>query len=167
MKQWLLGIVLTAFAGGLARQLAPRGREQAMVRLVSGLLLALALLAPLAELTGAAWEGEALEAAAFRQRTREQEALYRKNQQEVLAAIIAEKTEAYIWDKANRLGLACEVRVTTAAGESGIPLPDTVTIRGPYSAALALCVEEEVGVPAEKTIWLEEEAWTETKESGG
>ena len=159
MREWLLGIVLTAFAGGLARQLAPRGREQAMVRLVSGL--------PLAELTGAAWEGEALEAAAFRQRTREQEALYRKNQQEVLAAIIAEKTEAYIWDKANRLGLACEVRVTTAAGESGIPLPDTVTIRGPYSAALALCVEEEVGVPAEKTIWLEEEAWTETKESGG
>ena len=157
MREWLLGIVLTAFAGGLARQLAPRGREQAMVRLVSGLLLALALLAPLAELTGAAWEGEALEAAAFRQRTREQEALYRKNQQEVLAAIIAE----------NRLGLACEVRVTTAAGESGIPLPDTVTIRGPYSAALALCVEEEVGVPAEKTIWLEEEAWTETKESGG
>ena len=121
MREWLLGIVLTAFAGGLARQLAPRGREQAMVRLVSGLLLALALLAPLAELTGAAWEGEALEAAAFRQRTREQEALYRKNQQEVLAAIIAEKTEAYIWDKANRLGLACEVRVTTAAGESGIP----------------------------------------------
>ena len=57
--------------------------------------------------------------------------------------------------------------MTTAAGESGIPLPDTVTIRGPYSAALALCVEEEVGVPAEKTIWLEEEAWTETKESGG
>ena len=33
MKQWLLGIVLTAFAGGLARQLAPSGREQAMVRL--------------------------------------------------------------------------------------------------------------------------------------
>ena len=76
MREWLLGIVLTAFAGGLARQLAPRGREQAMVRLVSGLLLALALLAPLAELPGAAWEGEALEAAAFRQRTREQEALY-------------------------------------------------------------------------------------------
>ena len=43
MREWLLGIVLTAFAGGLARQLAPRGREQAMVRLVSGLLLALAL----------------------------------------------------------------------------------------------------------------------------
>ena len=33
MKAWLLGIVLTAFASALARQLAPGGREQAMVRL--------------------------------------------------------------------------------------------------------------------------------------
>lgn len=165
MREWLLGIVLTAFAGGLARQLAPRGREQAMVRLVSGLLLALALLAPLAELTGAAWEGEALEAAAFRQRTREQEALYRKNQQEVLAAIIAEKTEAYILDKANQLGLACTVRVTVAAGESGIPLPVSAAVRGAYSPALAECMEEEVGIPAQKQIWLEEEIWQTTKES--
>lgn len=167
MKQWLLGIVLTAFAGGLARQLAPQGREQAMVRLVSGLLLTLALLRPVADLTGAAWEGEALEAWNLRPRTQEQAALYRKNQQQTLAAIIAEKTEAYIWDKANRLGLTCEVTVTTAAGESGIPLPETVTVRGPYSEALAVCIEEEVGIPAEKTIWLEEQAWTETKESDG
>lgn len=56
MKQWLLGIVLTAFAGGLARQLAPSGREQAMVRLVGGLLLTLAILRPLA---GLDWEGPA------------------------------------------------------------------------------------------------------------
>ena len=53
MKSWLLGIVLTSLAGGLARQLAPQGREQAMVRLVCGLLLALAILRPLA---GQEWE---------------------------------------------------------------------------------------------------------------
>ena len=42
-RQWLLGVVLTAFAGGLARQLAPKGRERALVGLVCGLLLTLAL----------------------------------------------------------------------------------------------------------------------------
>ena len=112
MKQWLLGIVLTAFAGGLARQLAPSGREQAMVRLVGGLLLTLAILRPLA---GLDWEGPALEAGSFQSRTAEQAEIYRKNQQEALAAIIAEKTGAYIWDKANQLGLACQVTVATAA----------------------------------------------------
>ena len=162
MRAWLLGIVLTSLAGGLARQLAPQGREQAMVRLAAGLLLAAAILRPLA---GQRWDAEALLPDMPDLRAGEQAAAYQKNQQDALSAIIAEKTQAYIWDKANRLGLACEVRVTTAVGESGIPLPDTVTIRGPYSAALALCVEEEVGVPAEKLIWLEDEEWQERKES--
>ena len=162
MKQWLLGIVLTAFAGGLARQLAPSGREQAMVRLVGGLLLTLAILRPLA---GLDWEGPALEAGSFQSRTAEQAEIYRKNQQEALAAIIAEKTGAYIWDKANQLGLACRAEVSVAAGEGGIPLPDRAVIYGPYSGELARCIEEEVGIPAEKLIWLEDEEWQERKES--
>lgn len=162
MRAWLLGIVLTSLAGGLARQLAPQGREQAMVRLAAGLLLAAAILRPLA---GQQWDAEALLPDLPDLRAGEQAAAYQKNQQDALSAIIAEKTQAYIWDKANQLGLACQVTVATAAGESGIPLPDTVTILGPYSPALAACIEEEVGLPAEKQIWLEETTWTEKKES--
>lgn len=45
--------------------------------------------------------------------------------------------------------------VTCAETESGVPLPDTVTIAGPYSAALSAWLTEEVGIPAEKQIWLE------------
>ena len=131
-----------------------------MVRLVSGLLLALAILRPLA---GSGWEG--LEVPAFALQSEEQAEVYRKNQQETLSAIIAEKTEAYILDKADQLGLECTVRVTVAAGESGIPLPVSVTVRGAYSPALAECMEEEVGIPAQKQIWLEEEIWQTRKES--
>lgn len=163
IRTWLLGIVLTSLAGGLARQLAPKGTEQAMVRLVSGLLLALAILRPLA---GNRWEGLEVAAGSFSLQSEEQAEIYRKNQQEALSAIIAEKTEAYILDKANQLGLDCTVRVTTAAGESGIPLPVSATIRGAYSPALAECMEEEVGIPAEQQFWLEEETWQTTKESG-
>lgn len=158
MRAWLLGIVLTAFAAALARQLAPRGKEQAMVRLAGGLLLTLAILRPLA---GMDWEGPALAAGSFRAQTREQAEAYRKNQIQVLSSIIEERTEAYILDKAEQLGLACSVEVTAAAGESGVPLPCRVTIRGPYSRELAVCVEEEVGVPAEKIFWLEGKEWTE------
>ena len=68
-------------------------------------------------------------------------------------------------DKAKQLGLACRVEVTAAVGESGIPLPDRVVIGGPYSRELAVCVEEEVGIPAEKTIWLEGNEWTERTQS--
>ena len=163
VRSWLLGIVLTSLAGGLARQLAPQGKEQAMVRLVSGLLLALAILRPLA---GSGWDGLEIAAGSFSLQSGEQAEIYRKNQQEALSAIIAEKTEAYILDKANRLGLECTVRVSVEAGESGIPLPASATIRGAYSPELAECMEEEVGIPAQKQFWLEEEIWQTTKESG-
>lgn len=156
MKSWLLGIVLTALASGLARQLAPQGKEQAMVRLVSGLLLALAILRPLA---GKNWERLDFDMDGFTLRASELADSYRKNQRETLSAIIAEKTEAYIWDKANRLGLSCTVKVTVSAAEGGVPVPESVLIRGPYSGELAKCLEEEVGIPAEKQIWLEEKTW--------
>lgn len=155
LRQWLLGVVLTAFAGGVARQLAPKGREQALVGLVCGLLLTLAILRPLAALewTEPEWAWDGPDQAALAE-------TYRQDRQAALSAVIVEKTEAYILDKADRLGLRCAVEVTAAAGESGIPLPDTVVIHGGYSADLAACIEEEVGVPPEKQIWLEEETWT-------
>lgn len=162
MRSWLLGIVLTSLAAGLARQLAPKGREQAMVRLAGGLLLALAILRPLAD---GSWEGLDLETSSLTLQEEELADTYRKNQQETLSAIIAEKTEAYIWDKANQLGLDCTVTVTVSPGENGIPLPESVVVRGAYSGELAMCMEEEVGIPAQKQIWLEEEAWQKRKES--
>ena len=133
-----------------------------MVRLVGGLLMALAILRPLA---GGAWEGLELETEGIKLRGEELAGTYRKNQQETLSAIIAEKTEAYIWDKANQLGLDCTVSVSTAPGESGVPLPESAVIHGTYSGELARCMEEEVGIPAEIQIWLEEEAWQKRKES--
>lgn len=162
MRSWLLGIVLTSLAAGLARQLAPKGREQAMVRLVGGLLLALAILRPLA---GGSWEGLELDADGLELQGEELAGAYRKNQQEALSAIIAEKTEAYIWDKANQLGLDCTVTVAVSPGENGIPLPESAVIRGAYSGELARCMEEEVGIPAQKQIWLEEKTWRKESES--
>lgn len=91
---------------------------------------------------------------------------YEAERTTALGTIIAEKTAAYIWDKADELGLSCTVEVTVAVGESGIPLPDTAVITGPYSGELAALIQEEVGIPAEKQIWREESVWSEAAESG-
>ena len=53
LRRWLLGVVLTSFAVGMAQQVVPKGREQALVRLVGGLLLTLSLLRPLGDIS---WE---------------------------------------------------------------------------------------------------------------
>lgn len=162
MRMWLLGIVLTALAGELARQVAPQGKEQAMVRLAGGLLLALAILRPLA---GQDWEALELGKDMPDFQAEAQAEIYRKNQQNTLSAIIEEKTEAYIWDKASQLGLACRAEVTTAEGAGGIPFPNGAVLHGPYNQELARYIQEEVGIPAEKLIWLEDEEWQERKEN--
>ena len=161
LRQWLLGIVFTAFAAGLARQLAPEGREQAAVRLAGGLLMLLAVLGPLA---GGDWGDLALPAGAFQASEAAED--YEAQRTAALGAVIAEKTAAYIWDKADALGVSCTVEVTVAPGESGILLPDTVILTGPYSETLAALIQEEVGIPADKQIWREESVWSERAGDG-
>ena len=158
-RQMLVGVTAAAILAGVSLQFVKEGPLHEAVRVAAGLMLTLALLRPLTELQWTepelAWDGPAQEALAE---------AYRQDREEALSAVIAEKTRAYIWDKADRLGLRCTVEVTVSAGESGIPLPDTVTVRGSYSAALAAYIEEEVGVPPEKQIWLEEETWKRENE---
>ena len=162
--RWLTGVVLTAFAGSLARSLAPKGRGEAAVRLASGLLLALAVLQPLGSLAGASAD---LGLADLTRDAQEQAERWRGENQAALSAIIEERCASYIWDKADRLGLACRVSVRCAPGEGGVPLPDTVTVAGPYSEALSAWIQEEVGIPAEKQIWLEEDTWSGNEEKNG
>ena len=160
VKTWLLGIVLAAFAASLARQMAPKGREQTLVRLTGGLLLILAILRPLGNID---WDRSVIPAGGFSAEIQAQR--WREEQLSEFSAIIAEKTVAYIWDKAQALGLNCRITVLTEAGDSGIPLPARVTIHGAYHAGLSVWLDEEVGLPADKQIWLEEDEWTTSKKN--
>lgn len=156
IKSWLLGVVLTTFAAGLARDLAPAGKESAAVRLVGGLLLVLAILRPLGTVD---WDDITLPVGQFAAQSQLAAEDYGEKHLEELSAVIAEKTAAYIWDKASALGADYRVTVSVSAGESGVPLPCSVTIMGPYSRDLALWMETELGLDAGKQNWLEEGEW--------
>lgn len=162
VRRWLLGVVLTSFAVGIAQQIVPKGREQAWMRFVGGLLLVLSLLRPLGDIL---WEGSTISAGAWGTMMELQTEIYREQLQKELGAIIAEKLETYIWDKAIEMGLDGEVSVSVRVQSSGVPLPDTVTIRAPFDPALSIWLEEVVGVPAEKQRWQEGNTWTTERES--
>lgn len=163
LRSWLLGVVFTAFAAGLAIELVPKGREKGLVKMLCGALTALAMLRPLGAVQ---WEKNTVSAGNFTQQTQQQADYYRSEQEKVLSAIIAERTESYIWDKATELGLECTVRVVVSAGESDVPLPEMVELNAVYDPVLAVWIEEVVGIPAEKQIWLEESAWGRKTENG-
>ena len=159
MRTWLLGVVFAAFAAGLANELIPKVRERALVRMVGGLLMVLALLRPLGTLK---WETVSIPAMNFA----DQAENYRREQENALSAIIAERLETYIWDKATELGIECSVQIEMSCGKSAIPTAETVEVGAGYDPVLAAWLEEVVGIPAEKQIWLEEIVWTEKAENG-
>ena len=155
LRTWLLGVIFSAFAAGLAVELAPKGHGQAMIRLLGGAVMILALLRPLGMIE---WTDATISAAAFAGQIEEQVKTYRSEQENAYAGIIAERLETYIWDKATELGLECTVHVKVSGGEGKILLPESVELGAAYDAALASWIEEVVGIPAEKQIWLEEKA---------
>lgn len=163
LRSWLLGVVFTSFAAGLAIELVPKGRERALVKMVCGALTALVMLRPLGAIQ---WEQSSISVGDFAQQTRQQSEYYRSEQEKVLSAIIAERTESYIWDKATELGLECTVRVAVSVGEGSVPLPEWVELDAVYDPVLAVWIEEVVGIPAENQIWLEERAWEKRTENG-
>ncbi len=157
-----MGVVFTAFAVSLARQLVPKGRENSVVSAVCGALMILALLRPLATINA---NEAALPAFNLAERAASQRETYSFEQEKALETIIAEKLEAYIWDKAVGLGMDCAVRVQLSRAESGIPVPESVSIGTAYHPILAVWIEEVVGIPAEKQIWQEGNTWTTERES--
>lgn len=149
LRQWLLSVVSCAFLVSLVDQLTPEGAVRQLVRFGGGLVLLLCLLRPLgaAELTELLPAIEPLsdERAAL-------EAQYREEGDRALAAVIAERTGAYIEDKARALGL----HVTAEVGVQeldGTLRPASAVLYGTENAALAEILEDELGIAREQQEW--------------
>ena len=152
LRQWLLGVTACALLVSLLERLCPAGAARQAARFTGGLLLLLAMLRPLADVNLndlAAWEP-----GSYREAVARLELELAEKRDNAMSAGIAAETAAYIEDKAGQLGLAVRSEVTVSA-RGGVPLPERVTLYGPYSAALACAITEELGVPEERQIWIE------------
>ncbi len=149
LRQWLLSVVSCAFLVSLVDQLTPEGTVRQLVRFGGGLVLLLCLLRPL----GAAELSELLPAIEPLSDERTAlEAQYREEGDRALAAVIAERTGAYIEDKARALGL----RVTAKVGVreiDGTLRPTSAVLYGEENAALAEILEKELGIARERQEW--------------
>lgn len=145
--QWILGVTCAALLGALACELAGKGTLGQVARLVSGLVLLWAVLSPLPGVDIARLTQPVLEVGT--QLEQEHERLSEQSAT-AMRAVIEQESQAYILDKAQQLGLDCQVRVTCRQ-EGGVWLPWSVQVKGiAPSAALTRAVEEELGVAAER-----------------
>lgn len=149
--QWLGGFLACAAIVSLLERLCPDGAPRLIVRFTGGLLLLCALLrAP----EGFVQPDAARRAEDWREAAARLETELRSDAQSAFADGIARKLEAYIEDKAGTMGV--RVRASVTMGErDGVPVPERVTLRGAYSAALSDVIASELGIAKEKQTWID------------
>ena len=153
LKQYLLSVVAAAILCSIIMRLVgKKGALSAIVKLLTGLFLAVTVISPWAKLQIMDFSTYANGLSAQAQDAVEhgQAMAYLET-----SSIIKSRTEAYILDKAASLGLHLEVEVTVSGSEP--PQPSAVTLRGavsPYAKQqLQQIIAKDLGIPEGSQTW--------------
>lgn len=150
LRSWLTAILATAVLLSVAEKLIPEGSVRKIASMTGGLLLLTVLVRPITSLRP---DSFSLDMGDYSQAVQERQAELQAENENALSELIAERTAAYISDKAASLGINCRAEVTTAAGEDGVPRPDRVELSCGKSAALSAYIAEELGIPEERQVF--------------
>lgn len=154
IRQYLIRVTATAIICGIVTAITgKKGSIPVMIRVMSALLLATVLIAPIVKL-------RLPEFSDLRDQLRiEGDAFVEEgmlSSREALAAIIKRETEAYILDKAASVG--ADITVSVSLTEDTLPAPKSVQIIGqvsPYGKTwLQQKISEELGIPLEEQKWI-------------
>ena len=154
LRTWLFGLTALSALLAMGESLVSQESIRRVIRLAGGVLMIIVLLQPLSHIDLA---DLAISAEAYRRQAETAQEEYRQQQQETLTAGIEEELATYIWDKAQQLGVECQVSVTAEAGADGLPLPTGITVTGTYSEELSEIIARDLGIPRENQNWREAE----------
>jgi len=127
VRGWLLGITGAAILAAVADGLMPEGGVRQVGKLVCGLVLLFAVLAPLSGGNGFCLT----QVLGYDEGQLEQDVQRLKEEtNEQMKQIIQEELSAYSMDKVQQMGLDCQVRVLCEADEQGLLLPREVQVHG-------------------------------------
>lgn len=129
IQEYLRQIISAVFLIALLQAILPRGLIRRVGLLVCGLVLLLVILRPVHKIE--LQDLSELFAASELERMDFED--YSRENAEKMEQLITEKTQAYIWDKAQKLAFTPkEISVQTKKGED-YPYPYSVTIKGMYT----------------------------------
>ena len=156
LRDWVLSLAGAALLGAFALALTPEGRARRVVKLLAGVVMALALVSPLRELD---LESYAASLAVSRDaEAAAADARIRETNERLQRALIERECAAYISDRAARLGLRLEsASVTAKWGDALCWYPYEARLRADTDAfarrALADSIAAELGIPPERLYW--------------
>lgn len=150
LRQYIISVVAAALICGIITGLFPKGAAREVMKLVCGLFLAYTVLRPMAGAELGRLEDLPF---SFSNQGEAAAALGTQMAEESMAQFIKEETQAYILDKASKLGLTLEADVTL--DEENIPV--AVTLRGqvsPYDRSrLERMLTQDLAIAKENLQW--------------
>lgn len=150
VRQWLFSVVVISMLVSLVERWVPQGSLGRIVNFIGGLLLLLTILCPVMNLEDVTWN---LELSAYQAEIATLEDSLSQSQQESWETGIQEATQAYILEKANALGVMCNVEVEVETGADGVPYPVSVKLDVPYNQALGTYIAQTLGIGEEGQRW--------------
>jgi stage III sporulation protein AF len=148
MRQWITSITCAAILTAVLQAFLPQNGLGKAGRLVGSLVLMIATIQPLVSLD---YDALAQSWAEIGQTEAGDTASLEQSNRGVLKRIIEQQTAAYILDKAEELGVDCQVEVTYAWDENGTAYPSQASITSSAAQAeleqLADWMETELGIP--------------------
>lgn len=153
IRQWLLGITCVALVLAIAESLTPEGAIRKVGRLTGGLVLLIAMIQPLLSLDEGALT-RALTEYHFSMDSYSQD--LEEENWNLMKDIIEERSSAYIQDKAESMGIDCQVLVE-AVDEGDWPVPESVTVFGDLTedqqARLTRAIETDFAIPTDRQYY--------------
>lgn len=150
-RSWILGLAGAAVFCAVITELCPGGSTKKVLKLLCGLVMAIALISPLIKGEMPAYT---INMAKYRTRADEISASAKESADNYSRAIIEEQCRAYILDKALALGIDIEnVSVVLRWNDGGFWYPSECVIGSEYNPDLAESIECELGLGKESQKW--------------
>lgn len=158
IRNWILSVTVCAMIIALAEGMMPDGTVKKIAKLTGGLVLMLGILQPIVHLD----YDELFQAANGLPEVEVTIPTAGEDTNTVLIkSIIEEKLSAYVWDKAQALGIACVVQIRCTVNEEAVPVPEEAEVRGLLSAEQQRQMEhllvQELGIAKEEQTYINEE----------
>lgn len=153
LSGWIRAVCGAAVICAAALAVCPEGKVRRVLRLVCGVVMAAALLSPVAELDFDAYSRALARYGEEARRTAEGA---QEEARELNRSVIEAECAAYILDKAEALGLAgCSASVRAEWSSAGywVPRSCRVCCPGGRSEALAAAIEADLGIPRSRQEW--------------
>ena len=151
--RYLLSVSAVAMLLSVVQTLLPKGAVNRICTFVGGLLIVIVVLSPVVDID---FDGLARSFMRIPNETLQTEVQTFQPENDLLADIIKQNCEEYIWDKANELGADLEVDITLSEDEDN-PCPVSVVLTGRASlqqrTALMDCIRADMGIPSQRQEW--------------